>query len=193
MLIRPPRRRGFRAGQHRAIGQHGAMVLMVMLASVLVAGLGAAGVVGFAVAVDAAHAQNAADAVAHDVEVQLLGMHPWEREDLSVAIQANAEVCVVVNGPSAGGDQHPDHRCLEFFAAAEQRLASDTRGAGAVLALTITADRRDLGSGRGTGRLEVVAMVVLNRHLPGCAAALLPRIGESTLCWAQAQAAAHAQ
>jgi hypothetical protein len=167
------------------------MALMVMLASGLVATLGISAAVAFAAGAQAAQAQNAADAVAHDVEVQLLRLPPWARDDISQRIQANAGTCAVFLQPSDGAPP-PDGGCESIFTAARQRLAVDSGRKAELLGLVISADARDFGNGRGTGRLEAVAFVALRRHLPGCESSRPPAAGSSDGCWAQAQAAAHA-
>ena len=171
--------------------QRGAMALIVMLASVLLAILGMVGAIAFAAGAQAARAQNAADAVAHDVEVQLLRLPPWARDDISRRIQANAGSCSAFLQPPDGAPA-PDGGCQRIFPAARQRLAVDSGGQAELLGLVVSADARDFGNGRGTGRLEDVAFIALRRHLPGCASSRPPAIGSSDACWAQAQAAAHA-
>jgi hypothetical protein len=171
--------------------ERGAMALIVMLASVLLAILGMAGAVAFAAGAQAARAQNAADAVAHDVEVQLLRLPPWAREDISQRAQANAGSCAVFIQPP-DGEPAPDGDCEALFTAARRSLALDTGGQAELLGLVISADARDFGNGLGTGRVEAVAFVALRRHLPGCGSSSPPAIGTSDACWAQAQAAAHA-
>jgi hypothetical protein len=175
----------------RRCSERGAMAALVMLGSVVVGVLGVAGAVAFAVGAQAARAQNLADAVAHDVEVQLLELPPWVREDLSARIQADAGTCAGF-ATRVEGAPPPDADCEGIFVAARGRLTADSGGQAELLGLVLGADTRDFGNGRGSGRLEVVAFVAVRRHLPGCEVAMLPAIGPSNTCWAQAQAAAHA-
>lgn len=167
------------------------MSLILMLACVLLAILGMAGAVAFAAGAQAARAQNAADAVAHDVEVQLLHLPPWARDDISQRVQTNAGSCTVFIQPPDGAPA-PDGDCETLFTAARRTLAVDTGGQAVLLGLVVSADARDFGNGLGAGRLEAVAFVGLRRRLPGCGSSSPPVIGSSDPCWAQAQAAAHA-
>jgi hypothetical protein len=167
------------------------MAMIVMLASVLVAILGMAGALAFAIGAEAARAQNDADAAAHDVEAWLLELPPWTREDLSSKVQSRPGSCAVFARPGPGFPT-PDDDCRSLFAATGRRLAVDSRGEAVLLGLVVSADARDARNGRGPGRLEVMAFVALRRPLPGCGGASPPEVGARDGCWAQAQAAAHA-
>jgi hypothetical protein len=156
-----------------------ALVLLTAMGAVLTGG---AGVVDVAAAMSAqAHAESAADAVAHGVAVALLG--DADREKLSIAVQAGSPCDTDEKDLSAAGPA-----CGRAVAAARAMAAANR----AVLRrLLVGPDPRDMREGRGAGRVLVEAHVFVARGVPihpgSCPAQ--PGSG-SDLCWAEAWSAA---
>lgn len=171
-------------------GRRGAMALMMVVASVFT---GAAGMVAtclVAVGVAAGRAQTAADTAAHDAEVDLLRFPVWERDDLSVRLQADPSPCAMQGAPDPQAAE-PLDLCAFVFAQTAFELGAQPELHAALLELIVEPDRRDTLGGKGPGRLEVIATAAVERHLPGCANLSRPQPREVSVCWAQATAAAH--
>src|SRR5260221_9068450 len=156
-----------------------ALVLLASMSSVFVGG---AGVVDVAAAVRAqAHAESAADAVAHGVAVALLG--DPDREALSIAVQAGAPCDTDDPDTSPAGPA-----CARAVGVARAMAAAN--GA-ALRRLLVGPDPRDMREGRGAGRVLVEAHVFVARGMPISPRRCPATPGSSSdLCWAEAWSAA---
>lgn len=142
---------------------------------------GFAGVVDAQVAMGAqAHAESAADAVAHGTAAFLLRSDGHEQ--LSIAVQAG-NPCDTDTDHSAAG-----WPCGLAIQAAHVLVEQN----GAVLGrLMVTPDPRDMRDGRDAGRLLVQAHVFVARKLPVHPGTCPSQPGSgSDLCWADAWSAA---
>jgi hypothetical protein len=153
--------------------------MLVLMGSVLTGGAGvidAAAIVG-----SQAHAQSAADAVAHGVAVLLLGDPDEER--LSIAAQAGSFCDTEEKDSTAAGPA-----CTR---AVDQARALASQNQAKLQRLIVGPDARDRGGPPRAGRVMVQARVAMPRRLPVLPAwcPTQPR-PDADLCWAQAWSAA---
>jgi hypothetical protein len=156
-----------------------ALVLLSAMSAVLTGG---AGVVDVAAAMSAqAHADSAADAVAHGTAAFLLG--DADRDTLSIAVQAGSPCDTDEQDDSGAGPA-----CRRAVAAARTLAAANH----AVLRrLLVGPDPRDMREGRGAGRVLVEAHVFVARGMPINPGTCPAQPGSgSDLCWAEAWSAA---
>lgn len=164
--------------RHRARGA-AALVLLGSMGAVLSGGLAA---VDVAAAVNAqAHAESAADAVAHGTAVALLS-DPGE-EQLSIAVQAGTPCDTDAGNLSATGSA-----CAHAVQAARTMAAVN---GGVVARLLVGPDPRDMRDGRAAGRVLVQAHVFVPRGLPVYPGRCPAQPGSGAdLCWVDAWSAA---
>jgi hypothetical protein len=155
------------------------LVMLMLMGTVLTGGVGA---IDAAVVVGSqAHAQSAADAVAHGVAVQVL--RDPEEEQLSITAQAGS-FCDSDETDNAGAGR----ACMRAIGTARELAVQND----AVLRrLIVGPDARDRGGPPGAGRVLVQAEVAMPRRLPVLPAWCPPQPRpDAGLCWAQAWAAA---
>lgn len=153
--------------------------MVMLMGTVLTGGVGA---VDAAAAVGSqAHAQSAADAVAHGVAVQVL--RDPDEEQLSIAAQAGSFCDSDEKDNSTAG-----RACTHAITAAHELAMQND----AVLErVVIGPDVRDRGGPPRPGRVVVEAHVAMPRRLPVLAAWCPAKPQEDTgLCWADAWSAA---
>jgi hypothetical protein len=165
--------------RRRAARGAASLVMLMLMGTVLTGGVGA---VDAAVVIGSqAHAQSAADAVAHGVAVQVL--RDPEEEQLSIAAQAGSFCDSDEKDTSSAGPA-----CARAIGTAHQLAVQND----AILErLVVGPDARDRGGPPGAGRVLVQAEVAMPRRLPALPAWCAPKPQSSAdLCWAQAWSAA---
>jgi hypothetical protein len=153
--------------------------MLMLMGTVLTGGAGA---IDAAVVIGSqAHAQSAADAVAHGVAVQVL-RDPQE-EQLSIAAQAGAFCDSDENDNSTAGAA-----CANAINTAHGLAVQNDA---LLQRLIVGPDARDRGGPPRPGRVLVQAEVAMPRRLPILPAWCSPKPrSDADLCWAQAWSAA---
>lgn len=165
--------------RRRAARGAAALLLLGSTSTLLGGGVAA---VDVAAAVNAqAHAESAADAVAHGTAVALLA--DPDREALSIAVQAGTPCDTDAGDTSAAGAA-----CARALRTARAMAAANRA---VVARLLIGPDPRDMRDGRAAGRVLVQAHVFAPRGLPIVPGRCPVQPGSGPdLCWVDAWSAA---